>query len=190
MMRYTIFRTPGLRAPLRWLASAILFLLRWRVVGELPVTSRYVLVAAPHTSNWDFPLMLLAVLKTGMDLHWMGKHTLFKAPFGGLMRWLGGIPIDRTRANQTVGQMVARFRASDQLVVLIPPEGTRARVQRWKTGFYHIAHGADVPVLLGFIDARRRHLGFGPLIALTGDIEADLPRIQAFFADKQGIRPG
>lgn len=187
---HTVFRTPLLNRLLGWLASALLRVLGWRVVGELPVQQlKYVLIGAPHTSNWDFPLMLLAVLKVGLDLHWMGKDSLFPFPFRGLMKWLGGIPIDRSQANGQVAQTVARFQASERLVVLIPPEGTRAKVARWKTGFYHIAHGAGVPILLGFVDAQRRELGFGPLYFPSGDIERDLPEIKAFYQDKQGIRP-
>lgn len=118
----------------------------------------------------------------------MGKNSLFPAPFGGLMRWLGGLPIDRSRANNTVAQMIEAYRNSGDLVVLIPPEGTRSRVERWKTGFYHIAHGADVPILLGFLDAGRRQLGFGPLFYPCGDLEDDLYQIQAFYRDKRGVR--
>lgn len=187
---HTVFRTPLLNRLLGWFASALLRALGWRVVGELPAQQpKYVLIGAPHTSNWDFPLMLLAVLKVGLDLHWMGKDSLFPFPFRGLMEWLGGIPIDRSQANGQVAQTVARFQASERLVVLIPPEGTRAKVARWKTGFYHIAHGAGVPILLGFVDGRRKELGFGPLYFPSGDIERDLPEIKAFYQDKQGIRP-
>ena len=187
---HTVFRTPLLSRLLGWLASVLLRALGWRVVGEVPAQQRkYVLIGAPHTSNWDFPLMLLAVLKVGLDLHWMGKDSLFPFPFRGLMKWLGGIPIDRSQATGQVAQTVARFRASERLVVLIPPEGTRAKVARWKTGFYHIADGAGVPILLGFVDARRKELGFGPLYFPSGDIERDLPEIKAFYQDKQGIRP-
>lgn len=187
-MTLTVFRTPILRPLLAALARALLRLTGWRLVGERPALPRYVLIAAPHTSNWDFPLMLLAVLATGLDVHWMGKHTLFKPPFRRLMLWLGGIPIDRTQAGNTAAQLVARYRGADELVVLITPEGTRSRVERWKTGFYHIAAGAGVPLVLAFVDAGRRELGFGGVFTLSGDLERDLPRIQAFYADKTGIR--
>lgn len=183
----TVFRTPMLAFVLRHLARAVLFVIGWRVVGQVPTAPRYVLIAAPHTSNWDFPLMLLAVLSVGIDLHWMGKDALFRRPFGGLMRWLGGISIDRSQPNQTVQQMVDRFEDAERLIVLIPPEGTRARVERWKTGFYHIACGAGVPILLGFIDAPSKQLGFGPVYQPERGIEYDLPRIQAYYKDKGGI---
>lgn len=187
-MTTTIFRTPILRPLLALSARVALRLSGWQVVGRVPAAPRCVLIAAPHTSNWDFVLMLLAVLAVGLDVHWMGKHTLFARPFGRLMRWLGGIPVDRTQSNRTAAQIVARFRAAGELVVLITPEGTRAQVARWKTGFYHIAVGAGVPIVLAYVDAATRSLGIGPQFAPSGDLERDLPLIQAFYADKTGVR--
>lgn len=184
----TVFKTPVIRTLLRFASSLGLRAIGWRVTGTPPAERKFVLCGAPHTSNWDFPLMLMVMLKLGMDVHWMGKDSLFRFPFGGLMRWLGGIPIDRSRSNNTVAQMIEVYKNASDLMVLIPPEGTRSRVQRWKTGFYHIAHGAQVPIQLGFLDARTRTAGFGPLFWPSGDIERDLPQIQAFFADKQGLR--
>lgn len=187
-MQRTLFRTPLLKPALGVFARLLLRLLRWRLVGAAPAAPRYVLIAAPHTSNWDFPLMLLVVLRLGLDLHWLGKDSLFAWPFGGLMRWLGGIAIDRSKANDRVAQLAALYGRREALVLLIPPEGTRARVERWKSGFYHIARGAEVPIQLGFIDAGRRELGFGPLFHPTGDFAADVAVIQAFYTDKRGLR--
>jgi 1-acyl-sn-glycerol-3-phosphate acyltransferase len=184
----TIFRTPLVRPLLALLSRGVLRLLGWRVVGEVPAERRFVLIGAPHTSNWDFPLMIMAVLVARLDVHWMGKHTLFPRPLAGFMKWLGGVPIDRRQANNTVEQMIDRFGQADAWILLIPPEGTRARVERWKTGFYHIAHGAGVPVVRGFIDASRRELGFGPAFVTTGELDADLVSIQQFYADKRGLR--
>jgi 1-acyl-sn-glycerol-3-phosphate acyltransferase len=169
-------------------AAGLLRCFGWRLVGALPSERKYVLIGAPHTSNWDFPLMLLAVLKVRMDVHWLGKNSLFRAPFGGLMRWLGGIPVDRSKSNNLVGQLVATFQERDELVILIPPEGTRAKVERWKSGFYYVATGAGVPILLGFIDFSRKQLGFGPLFYPSGDYAVDLVEIQKFYADKAGLR--
>lgn len=188
MMARTVFRTPLVTTLLRLLARLLLALSGWRVAGAVPTQSRFVLIGAPHTSNWDFVLMLLAVLVSRLEVRWMGKNSLFPAPLGGLMRWLGGIPIDRSKASGVVAQMVERFDGAGQLIVLIPPEGTRSQVERWKTGFYHIAAGANVPIVLGYIDASRKELGFGPAFQPTGDIERDLPQIQQFYADKRGIR--
>lgn len=183
----TVFRTPILRPLLALLARLLLRLSGWQVMGQVPTLPRYVLIAAPHTSNWDFLLMLLAMLKLDVDAHWMGKHTLFARPFGAVMSWLGGIAINRSQASNTATQMIDRFRATDELVVLITPEGTRAQVERWKTGFYHIAVGAEVPIVLGYVDAANKRLGIGPIFKPSGDLHQDLPLIQAFYADKTGI---
>ncbi|MFT3930523.1 MAG: lysophospholipid acyltransferase family protein [Spongiibacteraceae bacterium] len=166
----------------------MLKLIGWRVVGALPTERKYVLIGAPHTSNWDFPLMLLAVLKIGMDVHWLGKSSLFPPVIGSIMRWLGGIAVDRSKNNNLVAQLVELYNQRDELVLIIPPEGTRSKVERWKSGFYHVAAGAGVPILLGFVDVSRKELGFGPLFYPSQDFDADLPKIQAFYADKRGIR--
>jgi 1-acyl-sn-glycerol-3-phosphate acyltransferase len=188
-MQVTLFRTPVLNRVLGLLAALLLKLIGWRVVGAPPACEKYVLIGAPHTSNWDFPLMLMAVLKLRLDVHWLGKDSLFPPPFAGLMRWLGGIAIDRSKTNRRVAQLVELYQRSRSLVVLIPPEGTRARVERWKSGFYHIAQGAGVPIVLGFVDAGRREVGLGPLFQPSGDFDADMVRIQEFYRDKTGIRP-
>ena len=184
----TVFRTPILPSVLKFIATFLLRISGWRVVGALPAETKYVLIGAPHTSNWDFPLMLLAVLKVGMDVHWLGKDSLFPPMVGGVMRWLGGIAVDRSKSNNLVAQLVDLFRARDELVLLIPPEGTRSKVERWKSGFYYVAAGAEVPILLGFLDASRKELGFGPLFYPTQDYDVDLQKIQEFYRDKRGIR--
>ncbi|HEY9036166.1 MAG TPA: lysophospholipid acyltransferase family protein [Pseudomonadales bacterium] len=189
-MQTTVFTTPVVNAVFRWLANGCLWLSGWRVTGELPVNEpKYVLIGAPHTSNWDFLLMLLAVLHKRMDIHWMGKDSLFRGPLGPVMRWLGGIAIDRSQANGLVDQMVAVYQQSAAMVVTIPPEGTRKKVERWKTGFYWIAHKAGVPIVLGYADFGRKEVGFGPLFYPTGDIARDMPLIQAFYQDKQAKHP-
>jgi 1-acyl-sn-glycerol-3-phosphate acyltransferase len=187
-MARSLFRTPVLQPLLALLAVGILRLIGWKVVGGLPPNNKYVLIGAPHTSNWDFSLMLLAVLKVGMDVHWLGKNSLFSFPFGGFMQWLGGIPVDRSKSNNLVDQLVDLFRQRDELILVIPPEGTRSEVQRWKSGFYYVAQGAGVPILLGFIDMSRKQMGFGPLFHPTGDYAADLLAIQEFYRDKRGVR--
>lgn len=184
----TLFRVPVLSLLLKLIATVVLKVIGWRVVGALPPERKYVLIGAPHTSNWDFPLMLLAVLKVGMDVHWLGKSSLFPFVIGSVMRWLGGIAVDRSKNNNLVAQLVDLFNARDELVVIIPPEGTRSRVERWKSGFYHVAAGANVPILLGFVDASRKELGFGPLFYPAEGYDADLAKIKEFYADKRGIR--
>jgi 1-acyl-sn-glycerol-3-phosphate acyltransferase len=187
-MARSLFRTPVLQPLLALLAIGLLRLAGWKVVGGLPANTKYVLIGAPHTSNWDFVLMLLAVLKVGMDVHWLGKKNLFPFPFAGFMRWLGGIPVDRSKSNNLVDQLVALFGRRDELILIIPPEGTRSQVERWKSGFYYVAQGAGVPILLGFVDGSRREVGFGPLFYPTGDYATDLPAIQDFYREKRGVR--
>ncbi len=184
----TLFRVPVLIHILKFIAIVLLKAIGWRVVGTMPSERKYVLIGAPHTSNWDFPLMLLAVLKIGMDVHWLGKRSLFPPLLGSIMRWLGGIAVDRSKNNNLVAQLVDLFNARDELVLIIPPEGTRSKVERWKSGFYHVAAGAGVPILLGFVDASKKEIGFGPLFYPSQSYEEDLPRIQAFYATKRGIR--
>jgi len=188
-MRTTVFSTPVITPILRLLASAMLALSGWKAVGSLTSNRRFVLIGAPHTSNWDFPLMLAVVLKLRLKVFWMGKHTLFPFPFGGLMKWLGGIPIDRSRAHNVVQQTVAQYQQHPDLIVLVPPEGTRAKVERWKTGFYHIACQANVPILMGYVDAGKKEAGLADFFFPTGDLDSDIEKIRGFYADKQGINP-
>lgn len=187
-LKTTIFTTPVLSRFLGWMASLLLKLAGWKAGGEKPDLPKYIAIAAPHTSNWDFILFVLVSLKVGFDAHWMGKHTLFAQPFTRLAIWLGGIPIDRSKSNDVVGQMVQHFASVDKLTVLIPPEGTRSKVKQWKTGFYHIAHQAQLPIVLGYIDAANKTAGFGPLFYTTGDVDADMQAIQLFYRDMQGIK--
>jgi len=186
-MRTTVFSTPLLTPLLRWLAIAILKISGWHARGKELEQQRFVLIGAPHTSNWDFPLMLLVVLKLRLQVFWMGKHTLFPWGFGWLMKWLGGIPINRAASHNVVRQTVEQYRQHDQLVVLIPPEGTRSKVDSWKTGFYHIASIAEVPILLGYVDADKKEAGIADFFNPTGDLENDMRAIRAFYADKKGL---
>lgn len=188
-MRTTVFNTPLLTTLLRGISAGILALMGWRAIGKPIADQRFVLIGAPHTSNWDFPLMLMVVLKLQLKLHWMGKHSLFMFPFGGLMRWLGGIPIDRRSTHGIVDQVAAQYQQNPQLVVLVPPEGTRKKVENWKTGFYHIANNAGVPILMGYLDVSKKEAGLADFFYPTGDADADIQKIRAFYATKKGIRP-
>src|SRR5690606_11303525 len=140
------------------LARLLLWLAGWRVQPAARMEPPFVFIGAPHTSNWDFVLMLGAMLVLKLDVSWMGKHTRFRFPFGGLMRWLGGIPVDRSGPHNRVADVVAAFAANPKLIVCVPPEGTRKKVERWKTGFYRIAHGANVPIMMTVIDAENKSL--------------------------------
>lgn len=173
----------------RNLACFLLRLRAWRLEINLPASDKYVLLGAPHTSNWDLLYALLIQHAAGIKMHWIGKDDIFRWPIAGLMRWLGGIPVNRRSRNNFVQQVVEVFNRSKELVVAIAPEGTRSATPYWKSGFYHIAHGAGVPIALGFIDYRTRTLGIGPAIVPSGDIRADFAKIRAFYADKLGKRP-
>lgn len=188
-LRVTVFSTPLLTPLLRWLAVAILALIGWKAVGRPLERSRFVLIAAPHTSNWDFPIMIMVVLKLRMKVYWMGKASLFRFPFGGLMKWLGGIPIDRSRSNNMVEHTVSQYQENAEMIVLVPPEGTRAKVARWKTGFYHIANIAQVPLLLGYLDASKKEAGLADFFYPTGDLEQDMVAIRQFYSEKRAINP-
>jgi 1-acyl-sn-glycerol-3-phosphate acyltransferase len=145
-----------------------------------------VLLAAPHTSNWDLPYMLAAAYAFGIRPYWLGKRALFRWPFGGFMRWLGGIPVDRQHRENVVAQAVERFSSAARLILVIPPSGTRRRAAHWRSGFYHVARGADVPVVCTFLDYRRRVAGIGAELAMSGEVGRDMDAIRAFYA---GVTP-
>lgn len=166
---------------LSWPAHAILRLLGWRIEGRLPDVPKAVIIGAYHTSNWDGVLMILAGIALNRRIHWLGKHTLFRGPAGFFVRLLGGIPIDRTRSTGAVDQAVDTFKERDELLLAVAPEGTRRRVNRWKRGFYYIAVGAGVPIQLAAPDYPTKRMVIGPLIHPTGDIEADMVAIRAFY---------
>ena len=189
LLNYTIFDTPIVRTLIRWISIFLLKISGWRTEGALPDIPKFVMIAAPHTSNWDFPIMMFIAFKLKGKLYWMGKEALFRKPFNGLFKWLGGIPIDRNRSCNVVGQMVDKFMEMDRLILTIPPSGTRKMVKKWKSGFYHIAAGANVPVVLGFIDFKRKTGGIGPVVTITGDMEQDMMVIRSFYADIEGKYP-
>lgn len=174
---------------LKRFAKIILNLLGWQVTFTLPDRDKYVLVGAPHTSNWDFPLGLLAMWAVGLRFSWVGKHTLFKWPFGSLMRGLGGIPVDRRGSTGFVKKVIDIFDSREHFVMAIAPEGTRSLTRHWKAGFYHIALAAKVPVALGYIDYPRRRIGIDQLFEPSGDIEADFEILREYYHDKVGKRP-
>lgn len=173
----------------QWLADTILRLISWQVDVSLPYARKFVLVGAPHTSGWDLFYTLLLKFSTGMELKWVGKDTLFTGPLGIIMRWLGGIPVDRRSRNNFVKQIVEQFHQREDLILAIAPEGSRGKTAYWKTGFYYIASGAQVPIALGYIDYPSRVVGIGPWLAPSGDIQADFSLIKAFYNGKTGRHP-
>jgi 1-acyl-sn-glycerol-3-phosphate acyltransferase len=171
---------------MRRLSLIILKISGWRIEGKLPDIPKFVLIAAPHTSNWDFPLTILVAFALKAKIYWMGKEAIFRRPFKKFFRWLGGIPIDRSRTNNIVEQMIQKFAESGKLIITIPPSGTRKRVMKWKTGFYYISKGANVPIVLGFLDYKRKVGGIGPVYCPTGDIDNDMREIRAYYTGMKG----
>ncbi|MGH6658158.1 MAG: lysophospholipid acyltransferase family protein [Sphingomicrobium sp.] len=153
----------------------------WHIHGRLPSAKKFVLVGAPHTSNWDFAVFLGATDELGARASYIGKHSLFRWPTRRFMLDMGGIPVDRSQPANYVEQVVAAFAHRDELALVIAPEGTRHSDGRWKSGFYHIAMGAGVPIVLGWIDRGRRQVTIGPVILPSGDYRADLKRIAEFY---------
>lgn len=189
-MQRTIFSTPLINTLMRGLSGVMLHLLGWRIEGGKTLTAKkYVLIGAPHTSNWDFPLTLMVCFTLRIEIYWMGKASLFPPFIGGIMRWLGGIPVDRSRHGNLVESTIHAFNESEKLVVTIPPEGTRSKVSNWKTGFYYIAYGAKVPIALGFMDYKKKRAGILGTFNPSGDIEADMPKIRARYAGITGKNP-
>ena len=190
MQTRTIFNTPLVSGFFRAVFKALTWLIGWQIVGEKPIDKKYMLIAAPHTSNWDFPTMMVVAFVLRLNPHWVGKHTLFPPGIVGVvMRWFGGIGVDRRETHNTVDQMVAQYAARDELMVLIAPEGTRSKVENWKAGFYHIAVGAGVPIYLGFLCTKTRQTGIGKAFYPTGEYQKDMVEIKAFYKDKIGFNP-
>lgn len=155
--------------------------LGWRVEGSAPLLDKYVLIAAPHTSNWDLLFMLAAGAQLRVRTAWMGKHTLFRWPLGSLLRALGGIPVDRSRPNEAVMRTGAAIRRAERIVVAIPPEGTRKRTEYWKSGFYHIAQSAQVPIVLTYLDYGRKCAGFGPVLDSSLPVKVLMAEAREFY---------
>ena len=187
-MHRTIFTTPGVNTVLRGLSLAFLRATGWTLQGALPAGQpKCVLIAAPHTSNWDLPYTLMVAFALRIDIYWMGKRSLFRWPFGALMRWLGGIAVDRSRSSNLVAASAQALRDADgRIALVVPPEGTRSKTRQWKTGFYWIAHTAGVPIQLGYLDYPRRLSGLGPVFQPSGDIDADMVQIKAYYAQYKG----
>jgi len=188
-MQYTIFDVPILRDIFRLISTLYLKMIGWRREGSLPDIPKYVIIVAPHTSNWDFPIGLAMAFVLKLRGYWLEKDSIFRWPFHGFFRWLGGIPIDRSRSSDVVAQMVQVFNERAKLTMVMAPEGTRKKVTYWKSGFYHIARGADVPIVLAFLDYLRKAGGIGPVFNPTGDIEADMEYIRTFYATVTGKHP-
>jgi len=173
----------------RWIGQTLMRFTGWRFEGAFPDTSKLVVAVAPHTSNWDFFNGAAAMFALDLRLSFIGKHTLFVWPFSSFLRWMGGIPVDRSAAHGVVGEAIASFRDPAARMLVIAPEGTRKKVARYKTGFLQIARGAGVPVVLVGLDYATRTVRIGPVMEIGADIEAERLRVEAHFARIPGRYP-
>lgn len=173
----------------KWLARWLLKLGGWEMGGAPPLDHHFVLIAAPHTSNWDLLYMLAFAAVYDIKISWLAKHSLFHPPMGWVLRAMGGIPIVRHKNSNVVDAMVEEFAARTSLVLTVPTEGTRAKVDYWKSGFYHIAVGAGVPIVPSFLDYGNKRGGFGPPLLPTGDVAEDMQYFRDFYEGKSGKFP-
>jgi len=188
-MHYTIFNTPVVKSFLRGISLVLLKILGWKATGGLPQKLKYVLIVAPHTSNWDLFYGIILAFALRLDACYVAKKELFRGLFSPLMKWSGGIPIDRLSSSHFVEHMVSTFKESEKFILAVAPEGTRHRKDCWKSGFYHIALNANVPILLAFVDYASKTGGAGPLIYPTGDLEQDMSIIRNFYLTVKGKYP-
>lgn len=172
----------------RWICTLYLFLAGWKMKGDWPNLNKFVLVAAPHTSNWDGINMLAAAAYYRVPLRWMGKKSLTTGPFGWLVRALGCIPIDRSSANDIVRTVADEMIASKTMVLAVPPEGTRSLARTWKTGFYHIARLAGVPIVVAILDYGTRTISLKAILYPGEDAEEDMALIRSHYRDARGLR--
>lgn len=172
-----------------WLGRSALKLLGWRIEGKMPALDKFVVIGAHHTSNWDFVIFIALTFVLRLNARWFGKHSIFIWPFAGLLRRMGGIPIQRHLSLNVVDQAIQRFNEHREFVLVLSPEGTRKKVERWRMGFYHIALGAGVPIVPGALDYRNRRVVIGPPFYPTGDMAADLEALLAYFRPYEPKKP-
>lgn len=173
----------------RWIGRTGLRFMGWRCTGYLPDYAQLVVVGGPHTSNWDFVVAMFSILALGIKVSWLGKHSIFRWPVAGLWYKLGGIPVQRSAAAGLVEQMVDSFKLNAKQVVVLAPEGTRAKVAEWKTGFLRIARGAHVPIMVVGMDFPSKTVHFGTAFFPGDDVQADLERVKSFVRRFRGKRP-
>lgn len=171
----------------RSIARALLRLAGWTLVGEMP--PRGILVGAPHTSQWDFAAFLLIAWANGVQPKVLVKQSFFKGPLGPILRATGGISLDRANPGQTIRQLLKDAAGHPSFLLVLAAEGTRTPVKYWKPGFYRISQQTGLPIVLGFVDGPTKTMGLGPSLTPSGDLVADMDRVRAFYADKQGFRP-
>jgi 1-acyl-sn-glycerol-3-phosphate acyltransferase len=187
----SVIDRPLVRGLAAWLGASLLARAGWKVVLVQPVPARCVVIFYPHTSNWDTVIGLCLKFMTGLAFRFAGKDSLFRAPCLGslLVRW-GGVPVNRRERTGFIEQMEGEFRRNEVFRLAIAPEGTRGRTECWKSGFYHLARAAKVPLALAYIDYSTREIGVGGYLETTGDREADMARLRAFYRGRRGRHPG
>ena len=183
----TIFNTPILSGIFHFLALFMMRLLGWHVDGKLPDLPKFILIGAPHTSNWDFVLFLGVIFTLRANVRFMGKSEIFRFPIGWFFRYCGGVPVDRSKSTGLVEQMVKASKESEHFILTIAPEGTRHQVSEWKRGFYHIARGAELPIVIAIVDGKHKTVRVGQIFYPTEDMEADMKTIKGFFEGITGI---
>ena len=188
-MHHTIFNTSVVKSFFRGISLVLLKILGWKVSGRLPQKAKYILVVAPHTSNWDLFHGILLAFALKLDACYVAKKELFRGPFSLLMKWSGGVPVDRSSSTNFVEHVASEFEKNEKFILALAPEGTRHKMDYWKSGFYYIALNAHVPILLAFIDYERKTGGAGPLIYPTGDREKDMNIIRNFYLTVKGKYP-
>lgn len=171
------------------ISQLILGIQGWKIIGNFPNLPKYLVIGAPHTSNWDFVYTLLLKGAMRINLKWVGKDSIFRWPFGRMMRWMGGIPVNRKFSNRFVDQVVALFNQNDEMIIAISPEGTRSKSNYWRSGFYYMAVGANVPIVMVAIDYSKKILEISSTFFPSGELEADFPFIQSFFDGRVGKYP-
>ncbi|MBD2858032.1 lysophospholipid acyltransferase family protein [Spongiibacter sp. KMU-158] len=189
MQRKTVCNHPLILKFLQLSMLGVFRLRGWRFDTELPEQRKYVMIVAPHTSNWDFFLLVGFGASLKRQVRFMIKHTFFWGPVGVLFRWLGGIAVERSSSHNFVDHMAEQFKKTDDMVLIITPEGTRRKVDSWKGGFYHIANGAGVPIMPVYLDYGRKTVGFGEAFIPSGNFEQDLPKILETYSTVRACHP-
>jgi 1-acyl-sn-glycerol-3-phosphate acyltransferase len=172
-----------------WIGRLLLGIMGWKVEGEVPPGSKFILIGAPHTSNWDFPIGLATIYVFRMRVTWVGKDTLFKWPFGWFMRWLGGIGVDRGHPAGVADHLANSIKDADSMVLVITPSGTRGKREYWKSGFYRIALAANVPLLCGALDYKSKTAHIGLSFKPSGDLKNDMDRIRDYYREMSAAYP-
>ena len=174
---------------MKLLSRLILKLIGWKLDERVPETQRYVMIGYPHTSNWDFILGMLAKWAMGLPINWVAKHSMFWGPFKPIFMAMGGVPLNREKTTGFIQKNIELFAQRERFILGLMPEGTRSKTDHWKTGFYHIAHGANVPIALAYMDYKNKVIGVGDVMLTSGDIHADFETIKEFYKDKIGYKP-